>query len=203
MQSSPKAVDVSRETFERLNALHELVLKWNKTINLISKSSIPELWDRHIWDSAQIAGLHKSGKKWVDIGSGGGFPGLVVAIMSLETAPDREMMMIESDVRKAAFLRTVIRELGLNAKVLVERIENAAPQVADVLSARALAELPVLMAFAERHSAPGCAALFMKGTTWEKELRKASELWSFEVKTHKSRTDPAAVILELKDIERV
>ena len=203
MQCSSKAVDVSRETFERLNTLHELVSKWNKTINLVSKSSLPDLWGRHIWDSAQVACLVTSGKTWVDIGSGGGFPGLVVAIMNLEIAADRQTVMIESDTRKATFLRTAIRELQLNARVLSERIEKAAPQHADVLSARALAELPLLLGFAERHLAPGGTALFMKGTSWEKELQNASESWSFDVKVHKSKTDPEAAILELKEIERV
>lgn len=202
MEIPKSAPDVSRETLERLKTLHALVLKWNRTINLISKTSIPDLWDRHIWDSAQVAFLKPTVAKWVDIGSGGGFPGLVVAIINKEIAPDCEMVMIESDVRKAAFLRTVIRELELNASVLAQRIEQAMPQHADVLSARALADLTVLLQFAERHLKADGTALFMKGTTWEKELKKASESWSFKSEVHKSRTEPDAAILEIKEIER-
>lgn len=195
--------DVSRETFEKLSQFHALVIKWSQTINLVSKSSIPDLWDRHIWDSAQIAMLCPKGAIWVDIGSGGGFPGLVVAILSSENQPARQTIMIESDTRKSAFLRTVIRELDLNATVLTDRIEDVLPQNADVLSARALAELPQLLEYADLHLSKSGTALFMKGASWEKEVRKAQDSWSFTLKTHKSVTNPSAAVLEIKDIQRV
>ena len=195
--------DVSRETMERLTAFHDLVLKWNPRINLISKSSVPLLWERHIWDSAQVIPLARSGDIWVDIGSGGGFPGLVVAILSLETRPERHIRMIESDQRKSAFLRTVIRELGLNATVEVARIEAAEPARADVLSARALADLSVLLGFAERHLDPAGTAFFFKGETWQKEVDAARESWSFSLISHTSISNPAAAVLEIKEIKRV
>ena len=135
--------DVSRETQERLEIYGDLLTKWNPRINLVSKKSLDEMWTRHFADSAQIFALAPhSVDHWVDMGSGGGFPGLVVAILGQDGGSPRRMTLIESDARKAAFLRVVIRETGLTATVLNERIEKAAPQSANVLSARALTDLP-------------------------------------------------------------
>ena len=203
MESISDAFNVSRETMERLTAYHDQVVKWTTRINLISISSVPDLWQRHIWDSAQIAVLCRTVRTWVDVGSGGGFPGLVVAILAKEQMPERETVMIESDVRKSTFLRTVIRDLQLNARVIVGRIEDAPPQNAEVMSARALADLTQLLGYAERHLAPEGTAIFLKGETWEKEVEMASETWSFDLRAHKSKTNPKAAILEIKDISRV
>nr|WP_227269172.1 16S rRNA (guanine(527)-N(7))-methyltransferase RsmG [Roseobacter sp. H9] len=197
------AENVSRETLSRLGVLHDLLVKWNAKINLISKSSIPDIWNRHIWDSAQIVPLIDQADLWVDIGSGGGFPGLVVAIYALEKNPECHVAMIESDQRKAVFLRTVIRELNLNASVKVQRIEALAPMQADVLSARALADLDRLLGFADRHLARNGSALFLKGERWEKEVQSARESWSFELTAHRSITSPEAAILQIKEIQRV
>lgn len=196
-------LNVSRETLEKLSLYHDLTLKWTARINLVSKSSIPELWNRHIWDSAQLMLLPHEGDAWVDIGSGGGFPALVVAIISQEVAPSRRVTMIESDQRKAAFLRTVIRELELAASVIVQRVEDVSPMDADIVSARALADLTELLAFAHRHLDINGSALFMKGAIWQKELQIASESWSFQHEAHTSKTNPEAAILKIKDIERV
>jgi 16S rRNA (guanine527-N7)-methyltransferase len=195
--------DVSRETMERLAAYHDHVVKWTSRINLVSNHSIPDLWERHIWDSAQIVGFCKTARLWVDVGSGGGFPGLVVAILAKEQMPDRETVLIESDVRKSTFLRTVIRDLDLNARVIIARIEDAPPQNAEVISARALADLAQLLSYAERHLAPGGTCLLMKGESWEKEVQKASQSWSFDLRAHRSKTNSKAAILEIKDISRV
>jgi 16S rRNA (guanine527-N7)-methyltransferase len=196
-------VNVSRETLDDLGVFHDLVLKWNPHINLVSKSSVGQLWDRHIWDSAQVVDMADSWKNWVDIGSGGGFPGLVVAILAKHAGHGQRVTLIESDARKCAFLRAVIRDLSLDARVLTERVESCPPQNADVLSARALTDLPGLLAFAERHLAPTGTALFLKGETWEKEVRSARDSWSFSMRVHKSKTNPAAAVLEMKDIARV
>ncbi|WP_300033033.1 16S rRNA (guanine(527)-N(7))-methyltransferase RsmG [uncultured Roseobacter sp.] len=195
--------DVSRETSDRLQGFHDLVLKWTPKINLISKSSIPFLWDRHIWDSAQVVPMVPAGDTWVDIGSGGGFPAVVVAIFARETHPARQVRMIESDQRKSAFLRTAIRELDLNASVNVARIEAVEPQQADVVSARALADLSQLLGYAERHLKPQGTALFFKGETWQKEVEAAQESWSFSLVSHTSISNPAAAVLEIKEIKRV
>lgn len=198
------SLDVSRETSDRLRLLANLLLKWNPRINLVSKSTLETLWTRHILDSAQIFDLvpHPVGH-WVDIGSGGGFPGLVVAILAAEKDPSQTTTLIESDQRKCAFLRTVLRETGVSGAVLTKRIEQAEPQDADVLSARALADLSQLYEFAERHLSKSGTALFPKGVTWQKELREAEESWSFSHEVITSKSEPEAVILKLGDIRRV
>lgn len=195
--------NVSRETLTDLEQFHDLLVKWNARINLVSKSSISELWDRHIWDSAQIFDLVPTAQNWADLGSGGGFPALIVAIMSKHQAPKLNVLMIESDQRKSAFLRTVIRELGLNACVLTARIEDAAPARADVVSARALADLDTLLGYAQHHMLKSGKALFLKGETWENEVELARQTWSFELRVHPSKTSPEAAILEIEEIERV
>ncbi|WP_373274787.1 16S rRNA (guanine(527)-N(7))-methyltransferase RsmG [Roseobacter insulae] len=194
--------DVSRETLEKLQTYHDLIHKWNPTINLVSRASLAEIWERHIWDSAQIYDVAGNADHWADIGSGGGLPGIVVAILACEKHLGRHVTLIESDRRKATFLRTVIREVGLNASVIVSRIEDVPPLDADVLSARALADLPILLGFADRHVKAGGKSLFFKGQTWEKEVADARESWSFDLLAHKSKTNPQAAILEVKDIRR-
>jgi 16S rRNA (guanine527-N7)-methyltransferase len=203
MTSIPEGLDVSRETFEDLTQYHDLLVKWNAKINLVSKTSIDALWDRHIWDSAQIVPLSGDALNWVDLGSGGGFPALVVAIMAKRTLTERRVTMVESDQRKAAFLRTVIRQLSLNAEVLVSRVELADPLRADVLSARALADLDQLLIFAQRHLAKDGRCVFLKGETWQNEVEIARKTWSFDLRAHRSKTSPSAAILEIKDIQRV
>ena len=203
MQGAPVASNVSRETMDRLTRYHELLLKWNAKINLISRSSISDIWDRHIWDSAQIVAVSPFASAWLDIGSGGGFPGLVVAIYAKENNPAQHVSLVESDQRKAAFLRTVVRELGLNATVLSERVESLAPMNADVLSARALADLDQLLRYANRHLAKDGTALFLKGENWQNEVEIARDSWSFKLEAHRSKTSPTAALLEIKEIQRV
>lgn len=197
-------VDVSRETFDRLEAYVALMTKWNAAINLVSQSTISDIWTRHILDSAQIYELAPDNPNmWCDLGSGGGLPALVVAIMAKGAGADLLVGCIESDLRKATFLRTVARELDLKLSVHSERIEKAKPQDADVLSARALAPLNVLCSFAERHLKPGGVAIFPKGENYRQEIDEALENWSFQLDTYPSKTHPCAVILKIKEISRV
>ena len=195
--------DVSRETFERLEVYVALIEKWNPKINLVSKSSLPEIWDRHIWDSAQIFDIAVEGSVWADFGSGGGLPGIVLAIFAKELRPDMQFYLVESDQRKCAFLRNVVREIGLNVKVHAERIEVLDPIGASVISARALTDLNGLLEFVERHSAKNGVAILPKGETWEKEILQAQENWSFEYEEITSKTNNDAAILKIKDFARV
>ncbi|MBR9762005.1 MAG: 16S rRNA (guanine(527)-N(7))-methyltransferase RsmG [Rhodobacteraceae bacterium] len=197
------AANVSRETLERLDTYARLLEKWNPKINLVSKSTVPELWTRHILDSTQVLDQAPGFGHWVDLGSGGGFPGLVVAILAAESQPDARFTLIESDQRKCAFLRQVARECGLKPEILAERIESAAPQGADILSARALAGLEPLLGFAERHLAPGGTALFPKGARWKEEVATAEGHWRFHCEPVRSTTESEAVILKIGGIERV
>lgn len=196
--------DVSRETLQRLDTYAALLKKWNPAINLVAKSTLPIMWSRHFVDSAQIFGDAPSDTGlWLDIGSGGGFPGLVVAILAAEKNPRQTTVLIESDIRKTTFLRTVIRETGISADVRSDRIENVESLEADVLSARALAPLTQLMAFAEQHLHTDGIALFQKGVTHKEELAEALKHWQFNVEEIKSVTDPDAVVLKIGGISRV
>lgn len=197
-------MNVSRETISRLERFEEILLKWNPKINLVSKASLENLWQRHIIDSVQVfTSVKDPGDSWVDIGSGGGFPGVVVAIMAAEYFPKTKVTLIESDQRKSAFLRTAARECGVPVTVLSQRIEQATPQNAHILSARALAELDTLLEFSEQHLAKDGLAVFPKGASWKKEVDKAAERWSFDVEPITSLTETEAVILKIKGVVRV
>lgn len=191
---------VSRET-ERLAAYAAMLRKWNPAINLIAPATVGQIETRHIADALQLARLsQKSAGPWVDLGAGGGLPGLVIAI----ARPELVVRLIESDQRKAAFLRTAIRELRLeNASVVCQRIESADPQNAANISARALAPLPQLMAYVSRHLKPDGQAWLMKGRNWQAEIAGARKTWSFDVKAHQSSTDSDAAILEITGIRDV
>ena len=196
-------VDVSRETFEKLEAFAALVEKWTPKINLISRPSVANLWERHIVDSVQLFKLAPEQGRWVDIGSGGGFPGVVIAILSAEQNANPRVTMVESDHRKCAFLRTAVRELGLSSVVISDRVENIPHLRAKIISARALADLNTLLGFANLHLAPDGVALFPKGERWRKEHEDAQRLWSYSCEPIKSGTNPSAAVLKIKDIARV
>ena len=203
MPASGGRSDVSRETSDRLDAFEALLRKWNPAINLVSRASLPDLRQRHIADSVQVfefAGVASG--HWVDLGTGGGFPGLIVAILAAETAPGLRVTCIESDARKAAFLTTVVRELGLSTGILAERVEMAEPQSGDVVSARALAPLVDLLPLALRHLAPDGIAIFPKGAQHAKEVAEARAHWRFTLTDAQSRTDPAARLLKFEGITR-
>ena len=195
---------VSRETSARLEAYAALVGKWNPKINLVSRRSLGEIWTRHIVDSAQVFGLAGPAPRglWADLGSGGGFPGAVVAILAAEAAPDLRVTLVESDQRKAAFLRSVSRETGVRFEVLSERIEALPPMGAQFLSARALAPLSDLLGFAARHLDPAGVALFLKGENHGEEWREAQNRWRFTCETASSCTDPRAVIFKIGAVHR-
>ena len=195
--------DVSRETIERLKLYEALLHKWNPRINLVSRASLSEAWERHIVDSMQIYDLAPHPvKHWVDIGSGGGFPGLVIAIMGMEEKSPQKVTLVESDTRKCAFLRNVIRETGVSAVVINDRVENIPPLCADVLSARALADLSNLLEYASHHLTKPGMAIFPKGESWAKELAHAQRTWNFDYQLVKSKTETGPVILNITGIAR-
>jgi 16S rRNA (guanine527-N7)-methyltransferase len=197
-------LDVSRETKIRLEIYAELLRKWNPKINLVSKNTIDDLWTRHFIDSAQIYSLAPHPvKHWADLGSGGGFPGLVIAIMGADQKSPRKTTLVESDSRKCAFLRTVIRETGASATVVNERIEVLSELNADIVSARALGSLELLLSFAERHLARTGMAIFPKGAAWEKELVDAQSKWNFDYQLAKSKTETGPVIMKITGVARV
>lgn len=194
---------VSRETMTALKSFQILVQRWNPAINLVSKASLQDLWHRHILDSAQLSQLcPPDARSWIDIGSGGGFPGIVVAIVAAETLPSLRVTLVESDLRKATFLRQAIQALSLDATVRSERIESIEPLNADVLSARALAPLTQLLSFAEKHLRDDGLAVFPKGARYAEELAEAQKDWAFVTEIKPSYSDSEAAILLIRKINR-
>ncbi len=200
----PGAESVSRETTERLRLHLDLVRKWNPAINLVARSTLDEGWTRHTRDSAQVLGLAPdSPRLWVDLGSGGGFPGLVIAILLAELVPACIVRLVESDRRKATFLREAARNCGVSVDVITERAESLVPCQADVLSARALAPLTDLCGLAHRHLAAGGRAIFLKGRVHAAELDAAAHRWTFTSSVRASITDPAAAVVALESLRHV
>lgn len=195
-------VDVSRETVAALGHFADLTVKWTRKINLIAPNTIDSIWERHVLDSLQLYQFApESFAHWVDLGSGAGFPGIVMAIAAQDKQPEARFTLIESDQRKAAFLRTAARELSLPVKVLATRIEDAPPQRADVVSARALAPLSTLLGQVAQHLAPTGTALLPKGRQASAEIADAQNHWRFALEDQASFTDPEARILVIQRIE--
>lgn len=189
-------VDVSRETLRRLEVLIEALGRWQKAINLVGRNTLEGAWKRHIVDSAQVVRLIPTDAgSLADLGSGGGFPGLVIAAMR----PDLPLTMIESDARKAAFLGEAARKMELPKlpTVVVKRIEAAPPVGADVITARALAPLDQLLEWSDRHRTERATCLFHKGKGWQAEVDEAKKKWDFSPDAIASVTDRDAVILRI------
>lgn len=199
-----KAFDVSRETVARCAAHLALLEKWNPRINLVSRDSLEDVWARHFADSAQLWCFRPPRcRLWLDIGSGAGFPGLVIAAIAAEQAPDLTVSLVESDHRKAAFLREAARVQGVAVLVETARVEDLPPQAADVVSARALAPLGSLLGMVEKHRRPGGIGLFPKGARVHKEVADAATHWRFDHNIYPSLTDDKAAIVEIGAIDRV
>lgn len=192
------ASGVSRETLARLEAYVALLLQWQKRINLISPTTIPDIWTRHILDSTQLYHLRPDAQRWADLGSGGGFPGIVIACLLAERAGG-EIHLVESNGKKAAFLRHAATTLALPVVVHAMRIEDAVPKLPqiDVVSARALAPLTDLLRFSNLLLKRGALGLFPKGRDVEEELTAARVNWHFSSRLHASVTDPEARIVEI------
>lgn len=195
--------DVSRETLDRLQVFVDLVLKWQPAQNLIAPSTIPDIWMRHVVDSLQTHWTYPEARTWVDIGSGGGFPGIVTAILLTDT-PGANVHLIESNQRKAAFLRTALRETGSRGTVHPGRIESVAKEwghgPVDAVSARALASLDQLFWLAQSFTAGGAKAVFHKGQDFQREVDEAADSWNFDLIEKKSVVDPTSRMLLFSDI---
>ncbi len=196
--------DVSRETLDALETYCRLLEKWTSRINLIAPSTTKDIWTRHILDSAQLfSHAPEKIRHWVDLGSGGGLPAIVCAILAREHRPQCRFTLMESDKRKSAFLISAAQTLGLDLTVRAERVETAPPQSADVVSARALAPLPQLLFWVTRHLGPSGVAMLPKGKNYATELAAARAEWQFDCTAIDSLTDPLAKILILKEVSRV
>lgn len=188
---------VSRETLDRLRAYWALVEKWQPRVNLVGPSTLADPWRRHMLDSAQLAPLVPEGTAHlIDLGSGAGFPGLVLAILGVA----ERITLIESDQRKAVFLREAARITEAPATVVADRIERAAVPPADIITARALAPLDKLVQYARRFAGPHTRALFLKGQDVEAELTAATRDSIVRVDSVPSQTAPGASILVLEGL---
>jgi len=192
-------VGVSRETLERLETYAQLLGKWQRAINLVGPATLPDLWRRHFLDSAQLSSflpiLAGRTRRIADLGSGAGFPGLVLAILGCG-----EVHLVESDRRKAQFLREVSRETGARTRLHEARIEELSPLSADLVTARALAPLERLLDYVGRHLAPGGLALLPKGREAAAELTRAQRRWSMTVEQRPSLSDAEGSVLVIGDL---
>jgi 16S rRNA (guanine527-N7)-methyltransferase len=197
-------VPVSREIAARLDRFVALLLQWQTRINLIAPSTIPAIWTRHIADSLQLLELAPQAKCWVDLGSGGGFPGIPIGC-ALAGVPGARVHLVESNAKKAAFLREAVRHIGAPAIVHPVRIEEFMRNFSerpDVVTARALAPLQDLLALAEPLLKTGAKGLFPKGQDVDAELTLASKCWSMQMELVPSKTDPRARIVVVDGLRR-
>ena len=201
-----RAFDVSRETVERLEIYAHCLRHWQKAINLVSPTTIDDMWHRHFADSAQVLVYATDSYSWADLGSGAGFPGMVIAILNHDNS-EKSVQLIESNGKKCAFLRHVARETGAAVEIIEARIETLTkkPTLApvDCVTARALAPLGKLLNYAAPLFAENTKALFLKGRETTREIEEACKHWSFRFELHPSRTDPDGQIVEIRKLKAV
>ncbi|RIY02779.1 16S rRNA (guanine(527)-N(7))-methyltransferase RsmG [Aureimonas flava] len=195
---------VSRETLERLDAYVALLRTWQARINLVSPATIPEIWTRHVEDGLVLGERARGTVRWADLGSGAGLPGLVLGILVADRE-GAEVHLVESNAKKAAFLRTVARELALPVTVHAARIEDCGAVLSAVqaISARALASLDDLFALVAPHAAPDAVFWFLKGRAHESEIAEAAAHWRFDMVKHASPVEDGSVLLEIRSLERL
>ena len=198
-----EAENVSRETLALLETYVALLADWNQRHNLVSEKSLENVWHRHVWDSAQlIRFVPETATSLVDLGSGAGFPGIVLATM-MRDRPKFRAVLHESIAKKCRFLEEVATRLGLNVEVRNARMEEATREVFDLVTARACAPLAKLLGYARPFQDSRTVNLFLKGQNVESELTEARTSWRMKVERHQSLTDPSGVILEIRDLSHV
>ncbi|MBN9063452.1 MAG: 16S rRNA (guanine(527)-N(7))-methyltransferase RsmG [Rhizobiales bacterium] len=194
------SLNVSRETAERLSAYVDLLKRWQTRINLVAASTVDDIWSRHILDSAQLLAIaQKDARRWVDLGTGAGLPGAVLAIL-LADRPGAEVHLVEANQKKAAFLAEAVRITRAPAKVYADRIERIvglAVDECDVVTARALAPLPDLLRLSSPLLMKGAQGLFLKGRDVEAELTEAAKSWTMRAELFPSQTDSSGRIVSV------
>jgi len=196
-------IDVSRETYTDLETFQNMVLEWNNKFNLISKSSAEDIWNRHILDSLQLLKfINDKAEKLYDFGSGAGFPGMVLAIAIKDIFPNLKVSLMESIRKKTIFLNEVKTRLNLDVDIYNERVENLKLPKADIITSRAMASLEKLLNYAYPFCKKETELLFLKGKTWEDEIKTALIKWKFDYEAFESITDKDGKILFIKNIRR-
>ena len=189
--------NVSQETLARLKAYADMLADWNARHNLVAKSTLPDLWQRHMWDSAQLATLIPAeAKTLADLGSGAGFPGLVLAAMR----PDLAVTLHEATTKKCAFLQAAAERMALPVAIENARMEDLPKKPFDVVTARACAPLPVLLDYAHRFTGPNSVCLFLKGQNVGSELTEAHKYWNMKASQVPSQTDPSGAIITVREL---
>ena len=188
---------VSRETLARLKAYADLLADWNARHNLVAKSTLPDLWHRHLWDSAQLVPLiPETARTLADLGSGAGFPGLVLAAMR----PDLKVTLHEATTKKCTFLQAAAERMGLKVEIRNARLEDLPPLPFDAVTARALAPLSLLLTYAHRFTGPNTVCLFLKGQNVGPELTEAHKYWNMKASQTPSQTDPSGAIVTVREL---
>ena len=196
-----KTFNVSRETINDFCEYEALLSKWNKKTKLVSKNTLVNMWQRHFLDSGQIINhVDASRKRWVDVGSGAGFPGLVVGLLLRDRKIDCDLVLVEKNSKKVFFLNEVIRKLNLNVKVLNKNIGAIKPLNADILTARAFSDLKELIEIAYNHRKKEGICLFLKGENYELELDKTLNYWFFDYDVVDSLSNSSGKIIRVKKI---
>jgi len=194
--------NVPRGTLADFSRWYGLLRKWNARINLVASREVDQFWRRHAYDSWQLnAHLPEKWERLVDLGSGGGFPGLSLGIFAKQRG-EGEVHLVESVGKKTSFLKTVTRELGLPVTVHTARVEALSPLEADIITARAFAPLPRLFDYAAPHLKPASILILPKGESADKEIKEARSHWNFDVEAFKSSTDSSASILRVGNLRR-
>jgi len=195
---------VSRETFQRLELYIDRLKDWQAKTNLVAPSALEEIWERHIADSLQCIAVKPDCRSWVDIGSGGGLPALVINAVMIEES-SYNLTMVESNSKKCAFLRQVNRQMGGKAEIYASRIESVAKQIEtpQIVTARALTVLPKLLELASPWLLNGAIGLFHKGREFRAELEECNGLWQFDLVEHQSRIAEDSVLLEISNLQRM
>lgn len=198
---------VSRETITRLTSYRSLLQAWQAKTNLVAPNTLAQFWVRHVADSLQVKALRPQARHFADLGSGGGFPGMVIAICNGDD-PQSSQQLLERSQKKCAFLRSVAIATGARCQIHCERIESAAKQIMQsaitpqIVTARALAPLVKLLDLAEPLLAQGATALFHKGREYRGELEECRGLWQFDLVVHESKIEAGSVLLEIREPKR-
>jgi len=196
--------NVSRETQQKLTMFVDLLKEWNAKMNLVSKNSLEDVWVRHVLDSLQlIKYIPENAKSLLDIGSGAGFPALVLAIVMQEKIPSAKWQLVESIAKKTVYLNDVKNRLGLNnVQIINSRVENLQVKNVDVITARAVAALDVLCGYAYAMMTKNTKMLFLKGCSYEQEVVAAKQKWYFDLKVHKNQYSEDGVLLEINNLRK-
>lgn len=203
MKNTDLPYNVSRETYDRLKAYEATLHEWQERMNLVSKNSLEQAWERHFLDSMQLFELLPEDAKTVmDLGSGAGFPGMVLAIMAQEKTPYLNFRMIESIKKKTVYLNYVNETLGVNAEIINERIEKIPVQKVDVITSRALASLNDLLSYSRPFCKRTTQCIFLKGRSYQDELHEAKGNWKFDLEIKNSQQSSDGVILLISNIRQ-